>query len=217
MTTTFSVGICWGFWQLPRYSPPNHLGRDALLFAMPAREPESDAAEADDTPPPDLTELGRTDPNRLGRTYPHGTVTAYNLGGCRYRHCRDACARYRAQRRADGKDDRRVGRRINTDGHIRRRWFAQYIWKPRGCCWARHQRSRSQPTPRPRLMAARRRRRQPPVRGDLGAGGSLLAAEQGRRRSSECTRQRRGGREAGGDRRSSPRCWSGSHRHLMVA
>jgi integrase len=111
----------------------NRLGRDDLLFAMPSPDPEPDATEAVDTPPPDLTELGWTDPNKDGRTYQHGTVTAYNLGSCRCHHCRDACARYRAARRADGKDDPRnggLGRRINTDGHVPRRWFAQHIWKP---------------------------------------------------------------------------------------
>ncbi|HKC28052.1 MAG TPA: site-specific integrase [Jatrophihabitans sp.] len=112
----------------------NRLGRDDLLFAMPEPEPEPDAvAAAGDAPPPDLKELGRTEPNTDGRTYPHGTVTAYNLGGCRCTHCRDACARYRAQRRKDGKDDPRnggLGRKINTDGHIPRRWFAQHIWTP---------------------------------------------------------------------------------------
>jgi hypothetical protein len=94
--------------------------------------PEPDAAEAHDTPAPDLTDLGWTEPNNDGRTYPHGTVTAYNLGSCRCQHCRDACARYRASRRADGKDEprnARLGPRINTDGHIPRRWFAQHIWK----------------------------------------------------------------------------------------
>ena len=96
-------------------------------------EPEPDPAQAEDAPPPGLDELGWTEPNKDGRTYPHGTVTAYNLCGCRCQHCRDAFARYRAQRRADGKDDPRnggLGRRINTDGHIPRRWFAQHIWRP---------------------------------------------------------------------------------------
>jgi integrase len=109
----------------------NRLGRDDLLFAMP--EPVGDTAATDDTPPPEVGELGWTDPNKDGRTYQHGTVTAYNLGGCRCQHCRDACARYRATRRADGKDDPRnggLGRKINTDGHVPRRWFAQHIWKP---------------------------------------------------------------------------------------
>jgi integrase len=115
----------------------NRLRRDDLLFAMPTPEPDPDpgaaAAAANDTPPADTSELGRTEPNKDGRTYPHSTTTAYNLGACRCQHCRDACARYRAQRRADGKDDPRnggLGRRINTDGHLPRRWFAQHIWKP---------------------------------------------------------------------------------------
>jgi integrase len=108
----------------------NGLGRDDVLFAMPESEPEPDAATSDETPPPDLEQLGRTGPNAAGRTYQHGTVTGYNLGGCRCEHCRGACARYRAERRANGKDDPRTGRRINTDGHIPRRWFAQHIWKP---------------------------------------------------------------------------------------
>ena len=109
----------------------NGLGRDDLLFAMPAPEPQPVAA--DDTPPADPSELGTTEPNAAGRTYQHGTVTAYNLGCCRCEHCRSACARYRAERRAAGKDDPRnggLGRKINTDGHIPRRWFAQHIWKP---------------------------------------------------------------------------------------
>jgi integrase len=112
----------------------NRLGRDDLLFAMPTPGPEPElVAAADDAPPPGLAEAGQTEPNKDGRTYQHGTVTAYNLGGCRCQHCRDACARYRALRRADGKDDPRnggLGRRINTDGHIPRRWFGQHIWTP---------------------------------------------------------------------------------------
>jgi len=113
----------------------NRLRRDDLLFAMPTPEPEAGPipTAADDPPPPDPADLGRTEPNKDGRTYPHGTVTAYNLGCCRCDHCRAACARYRAERRADGKDDPRnggLGRKINTDGHIPRRWFAQHIWKP---------------------------------------------------------------------------------------
>ena len=104
----------------------NHLGRDDLLFALPTPEPNT--TESGGTPPPELSDLGWTEPNKDARTYQHGTVTAYNLSGCRCQHCRDACARYRAQRRADGKDDPRMGRRINTHGHIPRRWFAQHIW-----------------------------------------------------------------------------------------
>jgi hypothetical protein len=47
----------------------NGLGRADLLFAMPAPEPAPDTAEANNTPPPDLAQLGRTDPNKDGRTY----------------------------------------------------------------------------------------------------------------------------------------------------
>ena len=145
----------------------NSLRRDDLLFAMPTPEPAPvpEPAPADDTPRTDSAQLGRTDPNNDGRTYQHGTITAYNLGGCRCQHCRDAYARYRAQRRAAGKDDPRnggLGRRINTDGHIPRRWFAQHIWKPATTTADLDpHRPRPRPTPRPRLLATRRRRRHP--------------------------------------------------------
>jgi integrase len=115
----------------------HRLDRDDLLFAMPKADTEpglntaADSVPAVGTARPEGAELGLTDPNKDGRTYRHGTVTAYNLGGCRCAHCRDACARYRAARRADGKDDPRgPGRMIDTDGHIPRRWFAHHIWRP---------------------------------------------------------------------------------------
>jgi site-specific recombinase XerD len=59
--------------------------------------------------------------------------SGYNLGHCRCPHCRQACARYRAERRAAGKDDprhARFSRTIDPDRHIPRRWFAQHIWRP---------------------------------------------------------------------------------------
>ncbi len=71
-----------------------------------------------------------TEPNADRRSYPHGTLTAYNLGACRCAHCRTAAARYRAARRAAGKDDPRLGRTIDSDGHIPRRWFAVNVWNP---------------------------------------------------------------------------------------
>jgi integrase len=112
----------------------NHVDRDDLLFAMPAPEPQPDPpTTSDDTPPTNPNELGMTAPNAAGRTYQHGTLSGYNLGGCRCAHCRDAFSRYRAQRRAAGQDDPRnggLGRKINTDGHIPRRWFATHVWKP---------------------------------------------------------------------------------------
>jgi site-specific recombinase XerD len=111
------------------------LSRDDLLFAMPTPEPEPDPepASTDATPPANPSELGRTAPNVAGRTYGHGTLTGYSLGACRCSHCRSAYAHYRAERRASGKDDPRnggLGRKINTDGHIPRRWFAAHIWRP---------------------------------------------------------------------------------------
>jgi hypothetical protein len=57
---------------------------------------------------PDPETLGRTEPNAKGRTYKHGTKTAYTLGGCKCEYCRGAFARYRAERRAAGKDEPRA-------------------------------------------------------------------------------------------------------------
>ena len=106
------------------------LGRDDLFFAMPTPQPPLDPATVDDTPPPTPDKLGLTEPNPAGRTYSHGTLSGYSLGGCRCDHCRGAYAGYRAERRTAGKDDPRLGRTVNTDGHLPRRWFAQHIWKP---------------------------------------------------------------------------------------
>ena len=131
---------------------------------MPDPQPEPDATEAEDTPPPEPAELGRTAPNKDGRTYPHGTVTAYNLGGCRCQHCRDACARYRApvertakttrvtvasDERSTPTDTSPAAGSPNTSGH------------PPSPPPASTSRPRPRPTPRPRLLAARRRRRHP--------------------------------------------------------
>jgi hypothetical protein len=78
-------------------------------------------------PPPE----GRTESNAADRTYPHATITAYNLGRCRCPHCRHAFATYRAHRRGDGLDNPRiVGRTVDTDGHLPRRWFLTTIWHP---------------------------------------------------------------------------------------
>jgi integrase len=102
------------------------LGSESLIFAMPAD---------DDTPSAHLrlvTEeepLGRTPPNRLGRTYRHG-MTGYSLGGCRCDYCRDSFRHYRAERRAQGMDDPRTPRTVDTDGHIPRWWFRAQIWRP---------------------------------------------------------------------------------------
>lgn len=60
----------------------------------------------------------------------HGTLTGYSGRGCRCGHCRAAYARYRARRRAQGKDTPRSPRRVDTYGHLPRRWYLRNIWKP---------------------------------------------------------------------------------------
>jgi hypothetical protein len=103
------------------------LGRDDLLFEMPVEErprvrvPRLDA---------DIDALGRTEPNAAGRRYRHGTLTGCSLGRCRCDYCRDTYCRYRAARRANGKDDPRGLRACDTDGHIPANWFRESIWKP---------------------------------------------------------------------------------------
>jgi len=79
---------------------------------------------------PDLSMLGSTEPNANGRTYQHGTLTAYQMSGCKCEYCRAAYARYRAQRRAAGKDSPRRTRVVNTDGHIPRDYWRANIWLP---------------------------------------------------------------------------------------
>ena len=68
----------------------------------------------------DPASLGRTEPNAAGRRYRHGTITGYSLGRCHCVYCRDAYARYRAARRAAGKDDPRGQRSLDSDSHIPR-------------------------------------------------------------------------------------------------
>lgn len=79
---------------------------------------------------PTPTELGSTEPNYKGRTYQHGTMSAYTAGKCRCEHCRRAMADYRASRREQGKDDPRQARHWETDGYIPRRWFRENVIKP---------------------------------------------------------------------------------------
>jgi integrase len=101
------------------------LGPDDLLFrAAAAERPPALQVVAD----PDS--LGRTEPNAAGRRYRHGTMTGYSLGRCRCDHCRNSYARYRAGRRANGKDEPRRGRSVDTDGHLSRNWFRTAVWLP---------------------------------------------------------------------------------------
>jgi integrase len=112
--------------KLTAHMDSSALGEDDLLFTMPQR----DSATAPLRPVPDPAELGLTDPNQAGRRYRHGTMSGYNAGKCRCRHCTDAAAIYRARRRAEGKDSPRRPRTVDTDGHMSRDWFRLNVWTP---------------------------------------------------------------------------------------
>ncbi|MFV2172052.1 tyrosine-type recombinase/integrase [Actinomadura sp. LOL_016] len=102
------------------------LTRDDLLFQMPPQEkPQARITEI-----PDPETLGLTEPNEKGRVYNHATLSAYTAGKCRCDYCRAAFTLYRAQRRADGKDNPRPRRTRETDGHIPNDWFRRNIWNP---------------------------------------------------------------------------------------
>jgi site-specific recombinase XerD len=103
------------------------LGRDDLLFAIRDQENKKPAVRVTPRHP---DELGWTQPNDKGRQYKHGTTSGYGAGKCRCQHCRAACAVYRAQRRAQGKDNPRTPRLLDTDGHIPNDHFHDQIWDP---------------------------------------------------------------------------------------
>jgi integrase len=109
--------------KLKAHADAQGLADDSLVFAMQEAAPTLVVL-------PDPDTLGRTQPNAGGRTYRHGTLSAYTAGSCRCQHCKSAFARYRAQRRALGMDDPRRPRTRDTDGHIPRDWFRIQIWKP---------------------------------------------------------------------------------------
>jgi integrase len=109
--------------KLQVYVRRRKLRADDLLFAMPER-----GAALKMLPNPDR--LGRTEPNAAGRTYRHGTLSAYTAGRCRCEHCKNAFAHYRQQRRVAGMDDPRTSRVRDTDGHIPRDWFRNQVWRP---------------------------------------------------------------------------------------
>jgi integrase len=103
------------------------LAPESLLFTAP--QPTQPRRRRPDSLP-DPETLGYTEPNEAGRRYRHGTLSGYGAGRCRCRNCKDACAIYRANRRAAGKDQPRQFRRLDTDGHIPRAWFRRQIWNP---------------------------------------------------------------------------------------
>jgi integrase len=105
-----------------------HLGRDDLLFAMRNQPTTTSRLRV----VPDPEKLGLTEPNEKGHQYKHGTLSGYGAGKCRCEYCRAACAIYRAQRRAEGKDHPRTPRAVttDTDGHIPAHTFRDHAWKP---------------------------------------------------------------------------------------
>lgn len=112
--------------ELKGHSAAHSLGPDDLLFQLDHLSLEPSPR----LPLVDVAELGRTEPNGAGRTYRHGTLSAYTAGKCRCPHCKAAFAAYRAQRRAEGKDEPRGTRTIDSDGHLPRDWFTRQIWQP---------------------------------------------------------------------------------------
>jgi integrase len=69
--------------KLQTYVRAFGLSDDNLVFPMPERGPVLDVL-------PNPGRLGRTEPNAAGRTYRHGTLTAYTAGRCRCEHCKKA-------------------------------------------------------------------------------------------------------------------------------
>ena len=113
--------------KIHRYITETGRGPHDLLFAMRSQEEEPMPVQRT---PPDPETLGETAPNADGRRYRHGTLSGYNAGNCRCRPCRDVIATYRNSRRNRGKDRPRVGRPIDTDGHIPSGWFRNHVWRP---------------------------------------------------------------------------------------
>ncbi|MFD0903517.1 tyrosine-type recombinase/integrase [Actinomadura sediminis] len=107
--------------KLKVHAEAHGLEPDDLFFA---RRPAASAANLNAVEAP-LTFIA---PN--GRTYTHGTITAYNLGKCKCDRCRGAYAAYRAKRRAQGMDSPRKPRVVDTDPHISATWFRTHCWYP---------------------------------------------------------------------------------------
>jgi integrase len=119
--------------QLQTHIAEHGLGQDDLLFTPTLLAPPAEPAHLQLATEP--ADLGLTEPNAAGRQYRHGTLTGYNPGGCKCEHCRGAYAKYRAERRAAGKDPHPAprttrSRTLTTDGHIPRSWFREHVWKP---------------------------------------------------------------------------------------
>lgn len=100
------------------------LGPEDLLFTQP--EP----VVAPRLVPVPTSAAQHTPPNARGRSYLHGTLSAYSAGACRCDLCRAVVASYRAQRRAAGADGGLRPRTVDSDGHLSRDWFTRRVWRP---------------------------------------------------------------------------------------
>jgi hypothetical protein len=102
----------------------HNVGPNDLLFGL-----DTFAVQARSRPRLASTDqLGTTPPNDAGRSYAHGSMSAYTTGTCRCEHCRGAFAVYRAARREGGFDQPRGVRRRDTDGHLPRDWLRNHAW-----------------------------------------------------------------------------------------
>ena len=94
--------------QVQTHIAEHELAGSDLLFTPTLLLPQSRPSNLQVVkaqPAADEPDLGLTEPNSAGRQYWHGTISGYSGGGCKCAHCRGAYARYRAERRAAGKDD----------------------------------------------------------------------------------------------------------------
>lgn len=108
---------------------------DDLLFSMEMFRADLELIDAEVKHREIPTDLGRTEPNDLGRTYRHGTMTGYGMGKCRCEWCLYSVAEYRRRRRANGLDLKprikgRERRTANISGHVPRDYFRNFFMVP---------------------------------------------------------------------------------------
>ncbi|MGI5324622.1 tyrosine-type recombinase/integrase [Actinomadura nitritigenes] len=113
--------------KLKAHAEAEHLQDDDLFFRY-HHDDEPRSRKLRPVPLPGAH--GKTAPNEKGRSYDHGSLTAYTTGKCRCEHCKEAYRLYRAQRRTTGKDNPRSRRTRQTDGHIPADWFRKQVWNP---------------------------------------------------------------------------------------
>jgi integrase len=108
------------------------LGPDDLIFRLDAADALAVRELVAAPTPEQKTEFEVVRPDGKTKTYTHGTLTGYVAGKCRCDVCKAEFAVYRRGRRVEGKDKAtgRPSRRIDTDGHIPRRWFREFVWVP---------------------------------------------------------------------------------------